>query len=200
MVVMNSYLSFQTETERLRIRAWNLEDSESAFKMYGDPEVARYLTGTPEFSLESQRENLEKIIAAYSKLDKGMGSFPIVLKDTDELVGAVLLKPLPRTEDLEAWRTFRDEPESVPPIHEIEIGWHLTRSAWGYGYATEAATALMEYGFQNLHLPEIHAVLYKENTKSWDITRRLGMDHIGSTDRFYGVTVEHFVKPKGQAT
>lgn len=163
--------------------------------MYGDPEVARYLTGVTEESVETQREMLKRIIAAYSQLDRGMGSFPLIEKSSGQLVGSILLKPLPRTEDLDAWVAFRDNATLIPPIHEIEIGWHLNRRHWGKGFATEAAASMMAYGRDQLELAEIHAVLFAENVASRRVTERLGMRHLGTTDRFYGKTVEHYVTP-----
>ena len=192
---MNSYLDFALETERMSIRAWRIEDAEAAFEMYSDPEVAEYLTGVPEESLESQRDYLSRIIGAYSKLDAGMGSFPLIEKETGSLVGAVLLKPLPRTEDIEAWRAFREDPSAIPPIHEIEIGWHLAKRHWGKGFATESARRMLDYGFNDLGLEEVHAVLYSGNRRSKAVVKRLGMRHLGSTERFYGVEVEHYVTP-----
>jgi len=192
---LNSYADFRLETDRLLIRAWSIDDAEAAFEMYGDPLVAEYLTGVPEESLESQRANLARLIAAYSKLDMGMASFPLIDRSSGDLVGAILLKPLPRSEHLDAWRAFRDDPTAIPPVHEIEIGWHLARRHWGKGYATEAARSTMSYAFETLKLDEVHAVLYKQNTKSRAIVQRLEMRHLGSTDRFYGVEVEHYVKP-----
>lgn len=189
------YSALEFETERLKIRAWRVEDAEEAFEMYGDPEVARYLTGTPEESVESQRANLSKIIAAYSRMDMGLGSFPVFKRRTGSLVGAVLLKPLPRSTDLESWRTFRDNPEAVPQVHEIEIGWHLRRSEWGHGYATESAVRMMDYGLTEVGLPEIYAILYKENTASAAVAERLGMRPLGATDRFYGIEAQLYVKP-----
>lgn len=177
------------------IRPWHVDDAEEAFAMYGDPEVARYLTGVTEESVDTQREMLKRIIAAYSHLNRGMGSFPLIEKSSGQLVGCILLKPLPRTDDLEAWVAFRDNANLVPPIHEIEIGWHLNRDHWGKGFATEAAVSMMQYGREELKLPEIHAVLFAENVASRKVTERLGMRHLGSTDRFYGKTVEHYVSP-----
>lgn len=184
------YADLTWETERLHIRAWRQQDAEEAFEMYGDPQVAEFLTGVAEESVASQREILVKIIAAYSQLDIGMGSFPLIEKNSGQLVGAILLKPLPRTEHYDAWRNFRDNPLAIPPIHEIEIGWHLKRSCWGKGFATEAARQLMAYGFETLELQEIYAILYPANKKSAAITTRLGMDRIGETDRFYGIVAD----------
>lgn len=189
------YREFSRETERLVIRAWTLEDASDAFEMYGDPRVVEYLTGTTEESVETQRDVLRRIIHSYSNLHIVLGSFPIVDKSTGSLVGAVLLKPLPRNEDLDAWRAFRDDPSTVPPIHEIEVGWHLKHAHWGKGYATEAAREMLRYAFEDAGLKEVYAIVYPQNTASIAVTRRLNMRPLGPTDRFYGVQAELFVTP-----
>lgn len=164
--------------------------------MYGDDRVAKYLSGVSEESVDTQRENLRRLMAAYSRMAIGYGSFPMFEKDSRELIGAVLLKPLPRTENLDQWRAFRDNPEHIPDIYEIEIGWHVKFNKWGLGYATESARLMMARGFDEFELGEIHAVLYKENVASRNVAEKLGMEYIGSTDRFYGVEVEHFIKKR----
>lgn len=190
LTVSMRYSEIRLESERLTARAWAEGDAESAFRIYGDPEVARYLSGTPEQDVNTQRESLRKIARMYERLGNGMGSFPLMEKATGELVGSVLLKPLPRTEDMPAWEAFRDGGEEVPPIHEIEVGWHLRRDRWGRGYATEAARMALDYGFGQLMLEEVWAVLFAENVKSAAVAQRLGMEHRGATDRFYGKAVE----------
>src|SRR5690349_18246679 len=121
---MAGYSKLQFETERLVLRAWRTEDAEEAFQIYGDARVQEYLSGIPEESVDTQRTTLARIMRAYDFLDLGMGSFPMIEKESGRLIGAILLKPLPRSEDLEKWATFRDEIESgsptVPPITEIE--------------------------------------------------------------------------------
>lgn len=189
------YPEIEFETERLKIRAWRHSDVEAAFEIYGDAEVTRYLAGVPEESLESMRSTISRIIASYTRLDLGMGSFPLIRKDNGELIGAVLLKPLPRTEDLEQWKAFRDDPDQRPPVHEIEIGWHLRRDQWGKGFATEAAQKMKSYGFDVLKLDEIYAILYRENTSSAAVARRLEMRFIDATERFYGVAADLYVTP-----
>lgn len=175
------------ETERLTIRAWREQDAEEAFAIYGDPEVAQFLSGVPEESVQTQRESLVQIIRAYSALALGLGSFPLLTKTDGRIIGAVLLKPLPRNEHLEDWRRFRLDPSSLPAVHEIEVGWHLRRDAWGQGFATESARAALDYGFSTLGLKEIYAIYYAENIRSARVADRLRMRDLGLTDRFYGV-------------
>ena len=161
-------------TERLTARRWSLDDADVAYAMYSRPEVTRYLgaEGRPMPSLEQQREALARIVAGYDA-QPGLGSWAIEVRTTGDVVGAVLLKPL-------------------PAATEIEVGWHLAPEHWGNGYATEAATAALRHGFGTLGLTEIYAVVRPENERSLRVARRLGMTSLGRTDRYYGVEAELF--------
>lgn len=147
--------------------------------MYGDPEVVRYIGNDLRESVDSTRELLGLILERAPTLPKGMGSFPLVLRETGEIVGAGLIKPLP---DSDGERT-----------DDIEIGWHLVRRHWGHGYATEAGLALLEWGFVELDLPVLHAVVDEPNTASHAVARRLGMNDVGTTDAYYGHVLRHYV-------
>jgi [ribosomal protein S5]-alanine N-acetyltransferase len=78
------------------------------------------------------------------------------------------------------------------PTPEIEVGWHLKKSAWGKGYATEAGQAVLNYGFNVLKLPIIYAVVNPANTASIQVTQRLGMTPLGRTQQYYGKELELF--------
>ena len=64
----------------------------------------------------------------------------------------------------------------------VEIGWRLRRDAWGHGYATEAAEAVLAHGFETLHLPEIVSFTTVANEPSQAVMRRLGMHHDPADD------------------
>jgi ribosomal-protein-alanine N-acetyltransferase len=71
---------------------------------------------------------------------------------------------------------------SVPrfPAHfmpAVEIGWRLARSAWGHGYASEAARRALEFGFEDLGLPEIVSFTATGNLRSRAVMARIGMTH-----------------------
>ncbi|MCC6403277.1 MAG: GNAT family N-acetyltransferase [Fimbriimonadaceae bacterium] len=184
------YLETRIETARTTLRPWEPErDAEDAFAIYSDPLVAEFLSGSVEESLDEQLEKLQASVRAYSQLEGGYGPYAIELKETGTVVGCGLLKPLPRSEDLDAWRAFRDG-GPPPEIHEIEVGWHLARTYWGQGLATEAGAALLCHGFHTLRLQEVFAVLYRANRRSASVAKRLGMEHLGPTERFYGVETE----------
>jgi len=174
------------ETERLILRDWTPDDAEQAFAIYGDPEVMRYLGGggKPQESVETQRASLEKAALRYREqglTDRGFGFWASVEKATGRIVGAILLKPLPA--------------EEGRLTNDIEIGWHLGRFAWGHGFATEGALAVMDYAFRELRLPQIYSVVFPENVPSIRVTERLGMTPRGMTDRYYdGLNVALFEK------
>jgi ribosomal-protein-alanine N-acetyltransferase len=167
------------ETARLLVRAWTLEDAESAFQIYGDPAVMRFL-GTVEPDLSHQRATLARIIERDRRWANGMGFWAITETHTGKVVGGITLKPL----------------EEVGP--EIEVGWHLRRQVWGHGYATEAARGLLRYGFDKLKLERIVAVIRPANYRSRHVARRLGMVHIGRAQH-YGHLLDIFVADRETA-
>ncbi|GAB4524096.1 MAG: GNAT family N-acetyltransferase [Haliangiales bacterium] len=177
------------ETERLLARRWRLDDAEAAFAIYGDPEVVRYIGSQVEASVLTQRATLAAIIAQQDQHGGRLGSWPLIVKPSaaplpapgagDDLIGTILLKPLP------------DHTGALSP--DIEIGWHLARRAWGQGFATEAGRACLRYGFEQLGLEVIHAVVIPSNEASKAVARRLGMTYRGKTDRYYrGAALDYF--------
>jgi RimJ/RimL family protein N-acetyltransferase len=163
------------ETERLRARLWTLDDTDAAYEIYRSPEVARYLGSVPQpaESPEAMRERLQRWIAVNDDLAGTPYGFWALETHEGTLVGATLLKPLPDAE-------------------EVEVGWHLGTAHWGKGYATESARGAVAYGFETAGLDVIYAVVVAENAASIAVARRLGMTYEGSTDRYYGKSLELF--------
>jgi len=162
------------ETERLRARAWTLDDAEAAYEIYRDDDVVRYLGSVPQpvESVDAMRGRIERWIATNDGYgDRGYGFWALETHG-GTLVGATLLKPLPEHED------------------EVEVGWHLGTAHWGNGYATEGARGAIEHGFTTVGLDVVYAVIVAENAASVAVARRLGMTHRGSTDRSYGKPLE----------
>ncbi|MBD6614756.1 GNAT family N-acetyltransferase [Komarekiella sp. 'clone 1'] len=166
------------ETDRLIIRTWNPQaDAEQAFYIYSDPEVTRFII-TKVDSVESSQNLLKKWITKSQELNNGSGFWAILPKETEEIVGTIILIQL------------RDEDEQLTPNYEI--GWHLKKSAWGKGYATEAAKAILDYGFKTLKLPVIYSIARSENTNSLRVIQRLGMTPVGRTTKYYKMELEMF--------
>ncbi|MBD3882516.1 GNAT family N-acetyltransferase [Phormidium tenue FACHB-886] len=163
------------QTDRLLLRDWNPDtDAEAAFAIYGDPEVMRYVgDGSYAESVESMRDRLRKRAAQINELNDRSVFWAIVERQTELPVGTVIVKRLPDA--------------TGQPTADWEVGWHLRKSAWGNGYATEAGKTAIAYGFEILKLPVIYAVAYPENLASIRVMQRLGMTPLGRTDRYYGI-------------
>ena len=64
----------------------------------------------------------------------------------------------------------------------VEVGWRLARSAWGHGYATEAARAAVAFGFDRVDLEEIVSLTLVGNLRSQAVMQRLGMHPLTTYD------------------
>lgn len=152
-------------TERLVIRPWRLDEAERFFDIYRRPEVVRWLGAEP---MEDRREAAEMIkrILARLAVDPRFGSWAVVDRASGVPVGGVVLKPLPDGDG------------------EVEIAWQLHPDSWGKGLATEAAAAVLVRGFAGC-LAEVWAVMYPDNKRSKAVCRRIGMQLLGITSRWY---------------
>lgn len=151
------------ETERLVLRLWRDEDLLPFAQMCADEEVMRWLGGV--LTKEDAQAYMDRASDAYARL--GMARFAIERKADGAFLGACGLMPShPRL--------------PLPPF--IDIGWRLSRLAWGKGYATEAANAVMRDGFDRLELAEIVAITARINLRSRAVMQRLGMARDAASD------------------
>jgi len=164
-------------TERLRLRPRTLDDLDALCAMDADPEVMRHIMGGSLPEPISHRAKLVERIA--HDFGDGLGIWTAEPRDAPgRFLGWAALHPLP------GW-----EPE-------VEIGWRFARVAWGHGYATEAAHALMDQGFATLGLPRIVAVLDPANARSRRVCEKLGMEERG-TRHAYGAENALYVRERG---
>ena len=148
------------ETERLLVRHFTVDDASAYLEIYRDPEVWRFLGGgDPLSSLEQTRDLLERRVAR--NLERApYGQWAVVVRDTDLLIGTVLLLPL------------EDGPE-------VEVGYHFGQFAWGKGYATEVTRGAIRYGFDVIGLEQICGVVFPENVASQRVLEKAGMTNQG---------------------
>jgi len=152
------------ETPRLILRPWSEADREAFVHIVSDPEVGEWLGGA---------RTRDQAIADFDRMRAfwdahGHGQFAIERKADGVLVGRVGCR--------------RQPPEwNHPMMGEVEIGWMLAREAWGNGYATEAAGAVLDWGFQALATPEI-SWTSTSNHRSEAIMRRIGMQRASERD------------------
>lgn len=132
----------------------------------------RYIGGRVEPDLVAMDARLQALRARDATFERPYGSMPCFHRESGLLVGVGLLKPIPDARDV--------------PGDDIEIGWHVRRSHWNQGYATEIGRALVELGQRTVGLDELHVVVEPPNTASVAVARKLGARERGLTTRFYG--------------
>ena len=154
----------ELRTERLLLRGWLERDRAPYNAMNADPEVMRHFQ-SPLAAAESDAL-LESLTPQWEA--HGFGGW-IVEREHD---GAFL--------GVTGFSRPSFEAHFTPAV---EIGWRFARASWGHGYATEAATAAMRYGFETVGLDEIVSFTVPANERSWRVMERLGM-HRDPADDF----------------
>ena len=151
------------ETERLILRPWRDADAAPFAALNADPEVMRHF---PKRLTRAESDALAERIRT-RMAERGWGSFAVEVKGGEPFIGFV---------------GPNVPPYAIPCGPCVEIGWRLARSAWGRGYATEAARAALAFGFDTLGLSEIVAFTVVANTRSRAVMQRLGMSHDPADD------------------
>jgi RimJ/RimL family protein N-acetyltransferase len=164
------------ETERLLLRPLTMADLDELVTLHADPRVERFMGGFDRPGI------IEWIgLAADDWATYGYGRAAIVDRGSGRLLGRSGLK---------RW----------PQFEETEVGWVLRPDAWGQGLATEAARAWLAWGFENLDLPYLTAMIHPDNAPSMRVAERLGMAPIrsdtllGDPAVVYAVTREAWAK------
>ena len=144
------------ETERLTLRSLTMDDLEALAAIYSDADVRRYF---PEgvLTYEQTKEELEWIIEVYYG-QYGFGLWATTLKATNELVGRCGLIP---------W--------TIEGREEVEVAYLLAKAHWGRGLGTEAARAVLSYGFDELHLSRLICLIDPANEASVKVAEKIGM-------------------------
>ena len=182
------------ETPRLRVRTWTERDVDFLFDMYSRWEVQRFLGKNPQvMHSRDQAVATAQRLSAYTP-DELFGAWAITDRAEGTPYGTVLLKQLPLSNGVVSDADIADTADTADTadIEDVEVGWHLHPAAWGHGYATESARGALARGF-DAGLAEVFAVVRPENLASQAVCRRLGMAALGSTDRYYDLTVALFV-------
>jgi RimJ/RimL family protein N-acetyltransferase len=160
-------------TKRLRLRPWTLADADAALAIFGRREVARWLT--PAVSRVSDRDEMRHLltrwITEHDEAGRSLGHWAIETRDKGRVIGAVSLLPLP------------------PGCTDLEIGWQIAPAAWGHGYGAEAGHAVAHRAF-GTGVSEVFAVVRLGNTRGVATARRVGMEWVGETDKYYGLTLQ----------
>lgn len=144
------------ETERLVLQGWSAPAREALAALNADPLVMEFFPAVQ--SRAETDELVDRIEAGFA--EHGFGLWAVQRRDTGEFVG---------------FTGLITRPDGTALAGEVEVGWRLARSAWGSGFASEAARAALAYGFDVADLPTVMSMTARINVRSWRVMERLGM-------------------------
>ena len=153
------------KTERLTLRGWRQSDVVPFIAMSADHEVMRYFPAL--LSPDEAREYIADLQERFRKW--GFGYWAVEAPDAPFAGFVGLSRP-------------KIDAQFTPCV---EIGWRLARQAQGKGYAKEAALEALRYGFEELGLKEIVAMVSPENAASCRVADRIGMTRNPADDFEY---------------
>lgn len=143
-----------TMTSRMLIRQFSTDDVPELALMLADPEVMRYsIRGV--LTKEDTLDFVDWCASLYATY--GFGPWALVEKSSASLVGFCGLSP-----------------EVIDEADELHVGYRLARRFWGHGFATEAVSATLSYGFGTAQLPSVVAVIQPEHVASVRVAEKAG--------------------------
>ena len=149
------------ETVRLLLRRPVVADAKAKYELSHDPEVVRYMDWGPHANLEGATALID---VASKRWDSGEGySWTITVPPDDHAIGSLAC--------------------SVRG-HSAEIGYVLARNAWGRGYASEAAKAVLEWATSLADIQRIWSTCDVDNGASARVMEKIGMTREGVLRRY----------------
>ncbi len=153
-------------TARLRLRQAQLGDAEALFATFSDEEVMRYYGSLPHYSIADSRELIEAQRERYAR--RASIRWNITLAGEDRVIGSC------------GFHRFDEG------YYRAELGYELNRTYWGQGIMSEAVSAVLTYGFAEMELHRIEAIIDDANARSKGLLLKLGFTYEGNLrERFY---------------
>jgi RimJ/RimL family protein N-acetyltransferase len=150
-------MSVYLETPRLRLRDFTEDDADHLIELDADPAVTRLLNGGRPTPPEVVREQILPRFLAWHARGAGYGYWAAIERASGDFLGWFHLRP----------------PADDPAV--LELGYRLRRAAWGRGYATEGALALVAQAFDALGARRVMATTLAENTASIRVMEKAGL-------------------------
>lgn len=149
------------ETNRLILREFQRTDFKELAPILADPKVMRF-SPTGVNSVEQVQEKIQAFITCYKEF--GFGKWAVILKESNQLLGYCGIA-VDRIDDKD----------------QKELGYRLDSRYWGRGLATEAASAVIKYGFEQIKLPYVLGIVERANLASVRVLEKVGMRHERTT-------------------
>jgi RimJ/RimL family protein N-acetyltransferase len=152
------------ETARLLLRPMEPGDMDALLSIFADPKVMAAFSAPP-FNQEQMQAWVQRNLQHQEQ--HGYGLFSVILKSEGVLIGDCGLEQI-----------------VVDGVSFAELGYDFRSDYWNQGYATEAATAVRDYAFQTLHLPQIVSLIRVGNQASRRVAEKIGMSLAGEIARY----------------
>ena len=146
----------QLTTERLLLRGWRDDDRAAFAAMNADPAVMEHFVEPLDRAASDAL--VVRIVAGWER--NAFGLWAVERSEDGAFLGFTGLS---------------DPGFEAPWMPAVEIGWRFARAVWGHGYATEAAKAALDFGFEALGLPEIVSFTAPANLRSIAVMELIGM-------------------------
>ena len=146
----------QLETERLILREFVADDWRPMAAWWRDPRYQRYYPEMDDIE-GAVRQLVERFLNGQREEPRWRWQLAVVRKDDGRMIGDCGIRV------------------NAPEHREANIGYELTPDEWGQGFATEAASAIVRFGFEELGMHRIWAEWNAENTGSIRVLTKLGM-------------------------
>lgn len=151
-------------SERLQFELMTEEHEDLLFDLDQDPEVMRFITdGKPSTREDIVTKYLPRM-NSYTNPEKGWGIWGVSQRENSNFIGWILVRPMHYFDEA------RDD-------EDLELGWRFKRSAWGQGFATEAATTVLKT-LENSGVRKFSALANEKNDASINIMKKLGMKYV----------------------
>jgi RimJ/RimL family protein N-acetyltransferase len=164
--------SHELQTERLRLRRFHADDAQNLYRLDSDSRVMRYIGDGSVNTRAAIDAALARSVRYYDRYP-GLGVWPAEERATGQFIGWFCLKYVPKTV-------------------EVEVSYRLLPEAWGRGYATEGARALVARGFEVIGLQRIIGLTHPENVASQRVLQKAGLRDAG-WGRYYERDLRLFV-------
>ena len=152
-------------TNRLFLRQIQPQDAEDLFKTFSDEEAMQFYGHEPHRSVDETHALIEQIQARYARREAIR--WGITLKGEGRVIGSC------------GFHQFDTG------FHRAETGYELHRTFWGQGVMTEAVSAILTYGFTELELHRVEAVIDIANERSKGLLLKLGFTYEGNLRQRY---------------
>ncbi|QBY04975.1 N-acetyltransferase [Thalassotalea sp. HSM 43] len=167
------------DSARLSYRFIGLNDTKVLQELDSDPQVMKYINGGKANSMHTIESVFIPRLAKYRNADKGWGLWQVDEKQSGQFLGWVLIRPMYFFSEQPHWR-------------DLEIGWRFKQSAWGKGFASEAAKQVMNALIAEGEVDYFSAIADAKNLASIGVMKKLGLDY-QKTDQHPDVAGEQVV-------